>query len=253
MVWSGGVFTRTDGTATGNSLCVDQANAATGISASRMDGEFNNLTTGVNNCMAKDGTNQATANLNIGNYKLLNVATGTLNGDAVNYAQMLAADNLNVPRNGSRALTGSLNTDGQRIINLPAPVSANDAVRKDYVDSGHATWSPTLAVTAGSLVSQNILHANHQGFMGLEMVFIEFEVRTNAATTIVVPLWNTVLLDQCGVGLAKHVTSQAVQRFFWMTNEANKGQLLIQAVDSSDAAVVWDTTKTYNVSLFFMI
>lgn len=73
MPWSAGVFTRYYGS-TG---WVDDRDAATKILATRHDTHDQDLGDGINACLKKDGTNAASANLDIGGFKLTNVADPT--------------------------------------------------------------------------------------------------------------------------------------------------------------------------------
>ena len=66
MSWSAGSFTRAYGGATG---CVDDASSNIGIVASTMDNRLNDLATGINSTLIKDGTNTPSANLPMGGFK----------------------------------------------------------------------------------------------------------------------------------------------------------------------------------------
>lgn len=57
MSWSGGTFTRTNGTYTGASVWQSDAGAAIGISADRHDLHDKDLADGINQCVNKDGSN----------------------------------------------------------------------------------------------------------------------------------------------------------------------------------------------------
>lgn len=73
MPWTAGVFARYYGS-TG---WVDDRDAATAILATRHDTHDQDLGDGINACLKKDGTNAATADLNIGGFKLTAVADPT--------------------------------------------------------------------------------------------------------------------------------------------------------------------------------
>lgn len=73
MAWSGGTFTRSNGS-TG---WQDDAAALIGITASRHDTLDNDLATGINTCLTKDGQNTPTANLPMGGYAHTGVALAT--------------------------------------------------------------------------------------------------------------------------------------------------------------------------------
>lgn len=83
MPWSGGQFTRVYN-------WVTDKNAGIPITASRMDADSNDFTSGINNCLAKDGSNTPTANLNIGSFRLTAVGTATALTDAPTMNQLQA-------------------------------------------------------------------------------------------------------------------------------------------------------------------
>ena len=73
MPWTAGVFARYYGS-TG---WVDDRDASTAILATRHDTHDQDLGDGINACLKKDGTNAASADLDIGGFKLTNVADPT--------------------------------------------------------------------------------------------------------------------------------------------------------------------------------
>lgn len=82
MGWSAGTYSRVGGsTAWG-----DDRDAAVEIEAGLHDTHDEDLASGINNCLAKDGQNSATADLNIGNNKLTNVTDPTSAQDAATKA-----------------------------------------------------------------------------------------------------------------------------------------------------------------------
>jgi len=90
MAWSGGTYSK------GNSATGGWAGDAwlgIGIEAGRHDTQDNDFATGINQCLNKDGSNSATGNLNVGGYKITNMATGTASGDAVTLGQAQAGIN----------------------------------------------------------------------------------------------------------------------------------------------------------------
>lgn len=88
MPWSAGVFNRLNG-ATG---WVDDANAFIGIEATRHDTQDNDFRDGINNCLAKDGTNAATGDLNLGNKRITSLAAATARSDAAQVGQVQDGD-----------------------------------------------------------------------------------------------------------------------------------------------------------------
>ena len=88
MAWSGGTFTRTDGTYSGASVWASNLGAAIKIVAARHDIHDQDLATGINACLNKNGQNSPTANINWGNFKITNLGTANANGQAVEYSQL---------------------------------------------------------------------------------------------------------------------------------------------------------------------
>lgn len=103
MPWAGGVFTRTNGTYSGAAVWQSDAAAAVKIRADRHDTHDQDISQGINNCLAKDGQNSPSNNISWGNFKITNLANGALAGDAVNKGQL----DLMVPLTGG-AMTGAL-------------------------------------------------------------------------------------------------------------------------------------------------
>ena len=58
------------------------------ITASRMDGEFDGIATGLSNCITKDGQTTLTANIPFSTYKLTGLGSGTARTDAINVGQI---------------------------------------------------------------------------------------------------------------------------------------------------------------------
>jgi len=78
MAWNGaGVFSRTNGAQTGSTTWQDSRDAGNNILASQHDTHDEDLATGINNCLTKDGQNSPTANLPMGGYAHTGVGNGT--------------------------------------------------------------------------------------------------------------------------------------------------------------------------------
>ena len=80
-----------------------------------------------------------TNNLNLGNKKIVGLATPTSNTDAA--TKKYVDDNTAAPdlsdyleKDGTVTMTGNLNAGNNNIINLGKPTQDNDAVNKDYAD-----------------------------------------------------------------------------------------------------------------------
>ena len=89
--------------------------------------------------LEKDGTVAMTGNLNVGNNKIVGLATPTSNTDAA--TKKYVDDNTRSPdlsnylkKDGTVVMTGNLNLNNNKIINLSKPTQDNEAVTKDYAD-----------------------------------------------------------------------------------------------------------------------
>jgi hypothetical protein len=90
MPWSAGAYSRLYGSAG----WVDDRDAGTKILATRHDAHDQDLADGINASLNKDGSNAATADLNIGGFKLTNVADPTSAQHAATKAYVDAAGSI---------------------------------------------------------------------------------------------------------------------------------------------------------------
>lgn len=85
MSWSGGTYRK------GNYLTngwTGDAAAGIGIEAGRHDTQDDDFANGINACLAKDGSNAATGNINLNANKIINVSSATTRTDAPNAGQI---------------------------------------------------------------------------------------------------------------------------------------------------------------------
>lgn len=81
MAWNGsGTFTRTNGVNTGSGVWTSDRDASVKITASRHDTHDQDLAAGINACLAKNGENAMTGDLNMGGNDVTNAAAGTFSG-----------------------------------------------------------------------------------------------------------------------------------------------------------------------------
>lgn len=130
MAWSGGAFTRANGA---NEWVTDYNNGV-GIEPARHDAQDNDLATGINQCLNKDGSNSMTGNLNLNNNIPTNIGAGTAaapaicaGGDVNTGIFSPAADNWAVATNGNERLR--VDSTGQVGIGNSTPVVFIDAAR----------------------------------------------------------------------------------------------------------------------------
>ena len=88
MGWSGGTYTRSDGVFTGTSIWQSNRDAGTKIVADRHDTHDQDLATGINSCINKDGSNAMTGAMNMGSQTISSLADGTAHTDGINAGQI---------------------------------------------------------------------------------------------------------------------------------------------------------------------
>ena len=91
MPWSGGVYTRTNGTYNGAAVWRSDAAANIDILANRHDTHDLDLAAGINATLHKGGQNSATANISWGGFKIINLGDGTAATDAATFGQTVTA------------------------------------------------------------------------------------------------------------------------------------------------------------------
>ena len=175
MSWSGGTYTKGNN---GTGGWVGDASLGIGIEAGRHDTQDNDFATGINQCLNKDGSNAATGDLNIGGFKITNIADGSSNNHAASVSQVNAlvptgsiiatavvaaptgwlfcAGQL-VKRTTYAALFTAIGTtygagDGSTTFNLPdlrgRTIAALDNMGGS--DAGRLSWANTLGTSGGT-------------------------------------------------------------------------------------------------------
>lgn len=89
MSWSAGTYTKGNA-ATGG--WAGDASLGIGIEAGRHDTQDNDFATGINQCLNKDGSNSATANLNLGGFRYTNAGAATARTDLPQAGQVQDGD-----------------------------------------------------------------------------------------------------------------------------------------------------------------
>ena len=89
MSWLTGVFTRTNGTYSGATVWNQDRLAGTKVTSANHDTHDQDIATGINACLNKNGENSPTANVDWGGFKITNLAVATALGQAVAYDQLL--------------------------------------------------------------------------------------------------------------------------------------------------------------------
>jgi hypothetical protein len=90
MPWAGGIFSRTNGVHTGATTWAQDQAAATNMLSTLHDTHDQDLAAGINFCLAKDGSNNPTANLPMNSFKHTGVAAATGSGQYMRYDEVTA-------------------------------------------------------------------------------------------------------------------------------------------------------------------
>lgn len=142
MAWNGsGTFSRLYN-------WVTDRDAGVKIQATRMDGEDDGFATGINACLAKNGENAATGNLNLGGYRYTNAATPTALTDLATalYAKSAGA---------STSLVISAGTaNAQTVTNSLAYTALTAGIVQWFLPGNANTGACTIAVDG--LTAKNI-------------------------------------------------------------------------------------------------
>jgi len=160
MSWSGGTYTRGDGTRTGTTVFQQQSGAGINIEASWLDAEANDMATAINNCLTKDGQNAATGNISMGTNKLTNLGAATASTDAARLSnvQALGVNYLGVAGGTGDVLTGSVS---------PAISAYANGQTFTIITNAENTTAPTLNVN--SLGAVTMYHASGANIRSREL------------------------------------------------------------------------------------
>lgn len=161
MAWSGGTFTR----ANGSTEWQDDAALGIGIEAGLHDAQDNDLATGINNCLTKDGQNTPTANLPMGGFKHTGAGSANANGQYTTYEQL--RDSTFVAALASVAINNTAN------FSQTNSIYANDAapVVLRLQKSRGATIGTNTIVQNGDIVGRlEFMGANGTGFDALARI-----------------------------------------------------------------------------------
>lgn len=144
MAWSGGTYTRTNGTYSGALVWTSDAAAAVKIRADRHDTHDEDLADGINNCLTKDGQNSPTANISWGGFKITNLANGSAASDSAAYGQTITAFSFD---SGTNVLTGTRSA-GNLTVDLSALSGGGGApTNAEYI----------VGAASGSLSAERVL------------------------------------------------------------------------------------------------
>lgn len=158
MPWSAGSYTKANN-ATGG--WTGDASLGIGIESGRHDTQDSDFATGINQCLNKDGSNAATGNLNVGGFKVTNVANGTASTDAINLGQLQGPRSVNLTSNYydtviqfSNDTVGSalrLNKSRGATVGTNTIVQNGDQIGAIYFSGANGTTYLTAAAITGQV------------------------------------------------------------------------------------------------------
>jgi hypothetical protein len=232
MGWSGGTYTRSDGVFTGTQIWQSNRDAGTKIVADRHDTHDQDLATGINQCLNKDGSNAATANLDAGTYRITRVGDGTAHTDAVNAGQIQDGGLIFQATDSG----GSANTYA---IALTPAVTAYVAGQVFHFKAANtSTGASTLNVNA--LGTKNIKKKNDQDIAA-------GDIEQNAIVSVIYDGTSFQMLSQLG-------TSAGSMSSFTLTGDSGSNQTIedgntVDIAGGTGIDTVVGSTDTVTVSI----
>ena len=182
MGWSGGTYTRSDGVFTGTSIWQSNRDAGTKIVADRHDTHDQDIATGLNQAINKDGSNAFTGAANLGSQKITALADGTAHTDGVNAGQ-IQDGGLIFQSND----TGSANAYA---IALTPAVTAYVAGQVFHFKAGNAS-SGASTLNVNALGTKNIKKKNDQDI-------VAGDIEQNAIVSVIYDGTSFQMLSQLG-------------------------------------------------------
>jgi hypothetical protein len=239
MAWNGsGTFQRTNGTFFGATVWQDDKNAGFDIIPSRVDTHDQDIATGINNCLTKDGQNSATAPLNLGGNKIYNAGAATLRTDLPQVAQVQDGDYIWLGTTGGSATAQTANATpaitaykaGQKfrmrtgfastgVSGTQHTININGLGTKFIVETDNS--NPTLGTWGSGVVLEltydgsNFVVTNNPG------IWLNYTpVLVPAAGTITNPAFNTALYRKTNRLIQMHVQcvfNQTIASTTWIS------------------------------------
>jgi len=187
MAWSGGTFTRANGVTEWQ----DDAALGVGIEAGLHDAQDNDLATGINTCLTKDGQNTPTANLPMGGFKHTGAAAATANGQYITYDQVNDASPIKIDfandRLGLNTSAPAFTLDVNSTNNLGEAIarfdnSSGGAGLFFRKSRGAAIGTNTIVSASDTIGTINFQGANGTGFDTAAQIYAFVDGTPGAAT-----------------------------------------------------------------------
>ncbi len=230
MGWSGGTYTRSDGVFTGTSIWQSNRDAGTKIVADRHDTHDQDIATGLNQAINKDGSNAFTGAANLGSQKITALADGTAHTDGVNAGQ-IQDGGLIFQSND----TGSANAYA---IALTPAVTAYVAGQVFHFKAGNAS-SGASTLNVNALGTKNIKKKNDQDIAA-------GDIEEDAIVSVIYDGTSFQMLSQLG-------TSAGSMSSFTLTGDSGSNQTIndgntVDVAGGDGIATVVGATDTVTVA-----
>ena len=239
MSWNGsGVFTRTNGVNNGETVWSDDKAQSVKIVATRHDTHDQDLASGINNCLAKDGQNAMTGNLDLGTFNIENL--GELDNLVVTKAGTNRVDFVSSGNGIVQVRLKTNNSDDRRLIGL----SSADAVESQVVLDN----ASVLIAGANSVTNPyGEFSATGLDLQGNTLSNCDVTATTLTATTVngIASIQNAATLNGGSTGQYLRKDSGADQDFSWQTLTPSAVADNFQAyMDNSQTLTGTDATLT---------
>ena len=231
MGWSGGTYTRSDGVFTGTSIWQSNRDAGTKIVADRHDTHDQDLATGINQAINKDGSNAFTGAANLGSQKITSLADGTAHTDGVNAGQIQDGGLIFQATD-----SGSANTYA---IALTPAVTAYVAGQVFHFKAANAS-SGASTLNVNALCAKNIKKKNDQDIAA-------GDIEQNAIVSVIYDGTSFQMLSQLG-------TSAGSMSSFTLTGDSGSNQTVedgntVDIAGGTGIDTVVGSTDTVTVSV----
>jgi hypothetical protein len=178
---SGGVYTRSDGTRTGPTVCQQEQASSIGNTAALADAREQDMATALNNRIFKDGTNTPTANLPMNSFKHTGVAAATGAGQYMEYAQIVAGYQ---PLDTN--LTGLSAGSGTPLLSKSGAI-ALDLRRTENDTSEHTVLSQQVADGSGNDFSYRVVGDGSKNVATVRRYIGSTKIEEDTTTSKVLP------------------------------------------------------------------
>ena len=161
MPWRDGKYVRTDGTFSGENVWQQEDAAGKGVAAGRMDTHDQDVSAAVNSCLNINGVNSMAASLDLGGFKMVNLAVPEDEGHVARVDSLVGA----IKTDGTSAVTADIPMNDKKITGIRDGVALGDLAAVNQIQDGDFEWvfvsansitAPVIIAQSGGISVQNI-------------------------------------------------------------------------------------------------